>query len=74
MEVEEHLNRIDTSVQELTISMAKHISLSEGLDLPSRMTKAEENIENKPSWGHIAAALGGLSLVIGMVYTVAKGI
>lgn len=74
MEVQEHLQKIDTNVQKLTISMEKHISLSEGLDLPNRMTKAEDNIESKPSWGSISAAIGGLSLFIGMIYTVAKGI
>jgi len=37
------------------------------------MTKAETSIENKPSWGGISAAIGGLSLVVGMIYTVAKG-
>ena len=73
MEVEERLQKIDDNIQELTISMAQHVALSEGLDLPNRMTKAEDNIEKKPSWGHISAALGGLSLVIGMIYTVAKG-
>jgi hypothetical protein len=74
MEMEERLQNIDTNVQELTISMEKHISLSEGLDLPNRMTKAETNIENKPSWGGISASIGGLSLVVGMIYTVIKGI
>ena len=71
--MEQRLQNIDTNVQELTISLEKHISLSEGLDLPNRMTKAEDNIEKKPSWGSISAAIGGLSLVVGMIYTVAKG-
>jgi len=80
MEIEAKLSNIDTNVQELTIAMEKHISLSEGLDLPKRMTdaekridKSESNIEKKPSWSGISSALGALSLIIGMIYMVAKG-
>lgn len=77
MEIEAELSNINKNVNKLTIAMEKHISLSEGLDLPSRMTKAEDNIEKmdkkKPAWSQIMGVLTAFSIVVGLIYTVARG-
>jgi len=63
-----------TSLNEIKTLVETDIAYRKGLDLPNRMTNAENEIDEKASWNGLYLAVG---LVVGIVLValaVAKGI
>ena len=73
-EIRGEFRQVRQDIGELTVMMEKHVSYEEGLDLPNRVTKAERDIEDKPSWAGISGILTGFSVILGMVFLVVKGV
>ena len=73
-EIRGEFRQVRSDINNLTVMMEKHVAYEEGLDLPNRMTKAEREIEDKPSWAGISSVVTVFSLVLGMIYLVAKGV
>lgn len=73
MDLEQKIDRIDTKIDDLTITMTKHIAKDEGLELPQRVYKVEQTIKKKVSWVGLSGALTAFSAVLGFLVILVRG-
>ncbi len=73
-ETKDEFAKVNKTLTKIVLSVEKNLSYNEGLDLPNRMTNAEDDIKNKASWNglYLAAALVVSIVIVAIV--IAKGI
>ena len=74
IETRDEFKKVNTTLTKIELTVEKNLSYYEGLQLPERMTKAERQIEKKASWKGLYFAVFIMIAIIGIAFTVAKGI
>jgi len=73
-ETRDEFAKVNKTLSKINLSVEKNLSYNQGLDLPKRMTKAEEEIETKASWKGLYLAVLLIVSILVVAIAIAKGI